>query len=310
VDVLTGTSSLPVPGESAATIGFFDGVHRGHQAVIGRVVEVARRRGLRPTVVTFDRHPLETLSPGKTPKLLTTLRRKAQLIETLGVEALFVLEFTEEVSRWMPEAFVDRVLVNGFHAAYIAVGANFTFGHKAAGNLEVLNSLGQARGFDVEGLSLSKVDGRPVSSTSVREAVAEGDLDWPRRALGRRYLVDGQVVPGAGRGKDLGFPTANLRTPSGLLLPARGVYAGRAGSGARWWTAAINVGVNPTFGDEPLHVEAHLLDFDGGLTGDVLAVEFWQRLRDEVAFPSSEALSEAIAEDVERTRAIVGSGAV
>jgi riboflavin kinase/FMN adenylyltransferase len=310
MEVVHGTSSLPVEGRSALTIGFFDGVHRGHQAVIRRVAEVAARRGLRPTVVTFDRHPLETLSPGKTPKLLTTLRRKAQLIEALGVETLFVLEFTEEISRWTPEAFVDRVLVNGLHTVYVAVGANFTFGHKAAGNLEVLSDLGQTRGFDVDGLSLFKVDGRPVSSTSVREAVAEGDLDWPHRALGRRYVVDGQVVPGAGRGKDLGFPTANLRTPGGLLLPARGVYAGRAGSGTRWWTAAINVGVNPTFGDEPLHVEAHLLDFDGALTGDVLAVEFWERLRDEVAFPSSEALSEAIADDVERTRAIVASGAV
>ncbi len=308
MEVVHGTSSLPLAGASAVCIGFFDGVHLGHQAVIGRVVEVGRQRGLRVVAVTFDRHPLETLSPGKTPKLLTTLRRKAELIEALGVDALFVLEFTEEVSRWAPEEFVDRVLVDGLHTRRVAVGANFTFGHKAAGNLAVLSELGASRGFTVEGLSLAKLDGRPVSSTSVREALAEGDLRWPRHALGRRYTVEGQVVAGAGRGRDLGFPTANLRTPDGLLLPGRGVYAGRAGTNGSWWTAAINVGTNPTFGEEPLHVEAYLLDFDGTVTGKVLTVEFWERLRDEVAFDSADHLVAQIDEDVKRTRELVSPG--
>lgn len=308
MEVVHGTSSLPLGGTSAVCIGFFDGVHLGHQAVIGRVVEVGRRGGLRAVAVTFDRHPLETLSPGKTPKLLTTLRRKAQLIESLGADALFVLEFTEELSRWSPEEFVERVLVGGLHTRHVAVGANFTFGHKAAGNLEVLGDLGAARGFTVEGLSLAKLDGRPVSSTSVREALAEGDLEWPRRALGRRYAVEGQVVAGAGRGHDLGFPTANLRTPEGLLLPGRGVYAGRAGADGSWWTAAINVGTNPTFGEEPLHVEAHLLDFDGTVAGKVLTVEFWERLRDEVAFDSADQLVAQIEEDVKRTHELLAPG--
>jgi riboflavin kinase/FMN adenylyltransferase len=300
-----GTAALPVRGASAVTIGFFDGVHRGHQAVIARTVNVARREGLRAVAVTFDRHPLHTLSPGKVPPLLTTLRRKAELIEALGVDTLFVLEFTDDVSRWPPEAFVDRVLVEGLGARRVVIGTNFTFGHRAAGNLTVLSRLGAERGFTAEGVSLFKVNGRPVSSTSIREAVAEGDLAWPERALGRRYAVDGSVVPGAGRGKNLGFPTANLRTPDGLLLPGRGVYAGRAGAGERWWKSAINVGTNPTFGDEPLHVEAHLLDFDGSVSGLVLTVEFWSRLRDEVRFDSAEALVGQIAEDVERTRTLV-----
>jgi riboflavin kinase/FMN adenylyltransferase len=307
MEVVQGSGALPLDIESSLTVGVFDGVHRGHRAVIGRAVEVARERGLEPVAVTFDRHPLEVLSPGKTPKLLTTLRRKAELIEVLGVSTLFVLEFTEEVSRWSPEDFVDRVLVRGLGARHVVVGANFTFGHKAAGNLEVLASLGAAAGFTVEGMALSKVAGRPVSSSSVREALAEGDLSWPMEALGRRYAVEGTVVPGAGRGKDLGFPTANLRTPDGVLLPGRGVYAGRAGSSGRWWTAAINVGMNPTFGEEPLHVEAYLLDFEGDLQGRVLAVEFWERLRDEERFDSAEALAEKMAEDVERTRALVGA---
>jgi riboflavin kinase/FMN adenylyltransferase len=240
--------------------------------------------------------------------LLTTLRRKAALIEELGVESLFVLEFTEEVSRWTPREFVERVLVEGLGVRHVVVGANFTFGHRAAGNLQVLADLGGQLGFSAEGLSVVKVDGRPVSSTSVREALAEGDLRWPERATGRRYVVEGQVVAGAGRGVDLGYPTANLRTPARLLLPGRGVYAGRALVEGRAWAAAINVGVNPTFGDEPLHAEAHLLGFRGDLRGRVLAVEFWDRLRDEVPFDSPEALAEQIGEDVERTRQLVTEG--
>jgi riboflavin kinase/FMN adenylyltransferase len=308
MEVVQGTGALPLDVESSLTIGVFDGVHLGHRAVIGRAVDVARRQGVQPVVVTFDRHPLEVLSPGKTPKLLTTLRRKAGLIEALGVSTLFVLEFTDEVSRWPPEGFVDRVLARGLGARHVVVGTNFTFGHKAAGNLEVLSGLGEARGFTVEGMTLSKVDGRPVSSSSIREALAEGDLAWPLRALGRRYSVEGTVVPGAGRGRDLGFPTANLRTPEGILLPGRGVYAGRAGLDGTWRTAAINVGMNPTFGDEPLHVEAYLLDFEGELTGRVLTVEFWDRLRDEERFGSVEALARQMADDVERTRTLVGAG--
>jgi riboflavin kinase / FMN adenylyltransferase len=307
MDIVQGSASLPLELESAVTIGVFDGVHLGHRAVIGRAVDVAARRGLQPAVVTFDRHPLDVLSPGKTPKLLTTLRRKAELIEALGVSTLFVLEFTEEVSRWSPREFVERVLVRGLGARHVVVGTNFTFGHKAAGNLEVLAELGAAQGFTVEGMGLAKVAGRPVSSTSIREALAEGDLEWPRRALGRRYAVEGTVVPGAGRGRDLGFPTANLRTPDGILLPGRGVYAGRAGLDGRWWTAAINVGINPTFGEEPLHVEAYLLDFDGDVQGRVLSVELWQRLRDEERFDSADALAARMAEDVARTRALVGA---
>jgi riboflavin kinase/FMN adenylyltransferase len=305
MDVLHGTSSLPIDGDAAVTIGFFDGVHRGHQAVIGRTVEVARKRGLRAVAVTFDRHPREVLTPGNVPRLLTTLRRKATLIEALGVDTLFVLEFTPEVARWPAEDFARRVLVEGLRARHAVVGANFTFGHRAAGNLEVLTDLGRAMGFDVEGVGLLRVDDRVVSSTSIREALAEGDLSWPRTALGRHHAVEGTVVPGAGRGKGLGWPTANLRTPEGLLLPARGVYAGRAGLDDRWWPAAVNVGINPTFGEEPLHVEAHLLGFEGELGGSVLTVEFWERLRDEVRFPSPEDLSRQIAQDVERTRELV-----
>lgn len=305
MDVIQGTSSLPLEGESAITIGFFDGVHRGHQAVIKRVVDVARQRDLRSVVVTFDRHPLQTLSPGKVPPLLTTLKRKASYIEELGADVLFVLEFNEGVSRWPPEEFVDRVLVQGLKTRHVSIGTNFTFGHKAAGNFQVLADLGVARDFKVEPVAIFKVDGRPVSSTSIREALAEGDLDWPERALGRRYIVEGHVVTGAGRGRGLGWPTANLRTPDGILLPGRGVYACRATVDGSTTAAAVNIGINPTFGGEPLHLEAHLLDFDEDIVGRVLAIEFWKRLRDEQRFDSAEALTKQIEQDVQHTRELV-----
>lgn len=310
MDVVHARELEPAGEPSSVTIGFFDGVHRGHQTVIRRAVEVAHERSLRPVAITFDRHPLQTLSPGKVPPLLTTLRRKADLIEALGVERLVVLEFTEEVSRWSAESFVERTLVRGLRANHVVVGTNFTFGHRAAGNFEMLSDLGERSGFTTSAVALFKVDGRPVSSSSIREALAEGDLTWPERALGRRYIVDGTVVPGAGRGRALGFRTANLRTPDGILLPGRGVYAGQAMALDRLWPAAVNIGVNPTFGPgTPLHVEAHLLDFDGDLLGTVMALEFWQRLRDEIPFDSPEELAKQIRADVERTRDIASTGA-
>ena len=306
MDLVRGMGSLPLRNAPAAvTIGFFDGVHRGHASVVRRTVDVAATRGLRPIAVTFDRHPREVLNPGAEPPLLTTLERKASLIAELGIASLVVLDFTDDFSRWPPDEFVERVLVDGVHAEHAIVGSNFTFGFKATGNLAVLTDLGASHGFSVEAVSLLKLDGRPVSSSSIREALAGGDLAWPTQALGRRFVLDGVVTSGAGRGRGLGFPTANLAIPPRMLLPGEGVYAGRAHLGDGSFAAAINIGTNPTFGGEPVHAEAFLLDFDGDLIGQPLAIEFWERLRDEKRFDSSEDLTRQIKEDVERTRALV-----
>jgi riboflavin kinase / FMN adenylyltransferase len=255
--------------------------------------------------VTFDRHPREVYAPGTEPPLLTTLERKAALLERLGLDELVVLPFTEEFSLWTPEEFVDRVLVDELAARRVVVGSNFTFGHKAAGTLATLRHLGAARGFGVEGTSLLTVDGRPVSSSSIREALLAGDLDWPARALGRRFAVDGRVVRGAGRGGGLGWPTANLEVPGRMLLPGPGIYAGTATVEGGTFAAAVSVGTNPTFGSEPLHVEAFLLDFEADVVGAPMSVEFWERLRDEERFDAAEELSRQIKDDVERTRGIV-----
>src|SRR5262245_36431821 len=304
-----GLDTLPLGAErTVVTVGFFDGVHLGHRAVLDRTVDAARERGVPAVAVTFDRHPREVLAPGSEPRLLTTVDRKAALIERAGIDVLVVLEFTPAFSRRSADDFIAHVLAGGLHAVHCVMGANFTFGHRAAGTVELLMERGPAHGFSAERVGLLELDGRPLSSSSIRGALAEGDLAWPRRALGRRFVLDGTVVTGAGRGHDLGFPTANLRTWPRLLLPGRGIYAGRALVGDGAHVAAISVGTNPTFGTEPLHVESYLLDFDGDLVGSDLAVEFWSYLRDEERFETPDALADAIAEDVRRTRETVANG--
>jgi len=304
--VLSGIPALPLDTSgTAVTIGFFDGVHLGHQTLLRRTVEVAKEEGLTPVAVTFDRHPRETLTPSNVPRLLTTIERKVALIEQMGIDTVLVVEFSAEFAKMTAEDFAREVLKEGLQTRHAVVGANFTFGYRALGTPAMLHELGADLGFTADAVALVELEGRTVSSSSIREALTEGDLDWPQRALGRRYAVDGEVVTGAGRGTGLGYPTANLRTWPRLLLPGRGIYAGRGLVGEGAHVAAIDVGTNPTFGIEPLHIESFLLDFDGDLVGAHMDVEFWSRLRDEVKYDSPDELVAQIADDVERTRAIV-----
>lgn len=305
---VAGVEALPLEHEpSVVTVGFFDGVHLGHRAVLARTVDRARERGIRSAAITFDRHPREILTPGREPRLLTTVERKASLIADLGIDTLVVLEFSTAFSKISAEDFVADVLVGAVHATHAVMGANFTFGYKAAGTVATLPQMGAPHGMTAEGVDLVDIEGgRIVSSTSVREALAAGDLGWPHTALGRRFVLDGEVISGHGRGQGLGFPTANLRTWPRLLLPGQGIYAGVAEVRGHRHLAAIDVGTNPTFGVEPLHVEAFLLDYEGAdVRGEPIAVEFWERLRDEVRYDAVDELVAAIADDVERTRLIV-----
>jgi riboflavin kinase/FMN adenylyltransferase len=307
MQVAMGLEALPKDDRpSIVTVGVFDGVHRGHQAVLDRTVEVAQDARLPAVAVTFDRHPRQTLTPGREPPLITTLERKLALIRARGVDAAVVLPFDQPFSERSPQWFVEEVLARGLEARAVVVGENFTFGHLGQGTVATLQEAGPALGFTAEGVGLVEIDGRTVSSSSVRAAVGEGDLTWPTQALGRRFAVDGRVVRGAGRGLGLGFPTANLEIPAKMLLPGRGIYAGRAVFEGGSHPAAIDVGTNPTFGWELLHVEAFLLDFDGDLSGVEMSLELWARLRDELRFESVDELVRQMAEDVERTRAVVG----
>lgn len=311
MEIVRGLDSLPLDTEPCvATVGFFDGVHLGHQAVFATVVERARERGVRSVAVTFDRHPREVLTPGSEPRLLTTVDRKAGLIEAAGIDVLVVLAFDRDFSLIPAEDFVRDILVHGVHAQHAAMGANFTFGFKAFGTMENLPELGAPLGLTAETVPLEQLDGKTVSSTSARQALSAGDLDWPLRALGRRFVLDGVVVTGHGRGKGLGYPTANLRTWPRLLLPGQGIYAGVAEHQGRCYRAAIDVGTNPTFGVEPLHVESFLLGFEGELPGQPLSIEFWARLRDEEKYDSIDELVKAIAIDVGRTERLIPAEAL
>ncbi|HYJ62021.1 MAG TPA: bifunctional riboflavin kinase/FAD synthetase [Actinomycetota bacterium] len=305
--VLHGLDALPLDGgPTVATVGFFDGVHRGHQAVVETIVARGRERGTSTVAITFDRHPAEILRPGSEPRLLTTVERKAALLGACGIETLVVLAFDRDFSLIPAEEFVATVLVQGVHAVHVAMGENFTFGFKAAGTMATLPAMAAAHGMTAEAVPLVRLGDRVVSSTSIREALAGGDLAWPAEALGRRFVLDGEVVTGHGRGRGLGFPTANLRTGPRLLLPGHGIYAGVADYHGRRYRTALDVGTNPTFGVEPLHVEAFLLDFEGDdMPGKPLAIEFWARLRDEVRYDSVDELVAAIAADVARTEAVV-----
>jgi riboflavin kinase / FMN adenylyltransferase len=302
-------------GRTVITVGMYDGVHRGHQVLIGAAVSRARAMRRPCLLLTFDPHPAEVVRPGSHPAILTSLDRKAELVAELGVDAMCVLPFTPEFMRLSPETFTHTVLVEQLHAAQVVVGENFTYGHKAAGNVQTLTVEGRRFGFAVEGIPLAAVDDDAVtiSSTYIRACVAAGDMASAGRALGRPHRVDGVVVRGDRRGRDMGYPTANVESPAFTAIPADGVYAGhlvtrdpRSGASRERFPAAISVGSNPTFQGSRRSVEAFVLDYDGDLYGEHVGVEFVERLRPMIAFPDVEALLEAMAKDVSDTRQILG----
>lgn len=292
-------------GRSVVTIGVFDGVHRGHQAIIRHAVATARASGLSSVVLTFDPHPAEVVRPGSHPAVLTGPQFKADLIEALGVDALCVLPFTMDFSRLAPDEFVHDVLVEHLHAATVVVGENFRFGHKAAGDVTLLTELGRRFGFSVENSPLLTDDGTTFSSTYVRACIAAGDVSAAALALGRDHRVEGVVVRGDQRGRGMGFPTANLETLPHAAVPADGVYAGWLIRGGKRLPAAVSVGTNPTFSGTQRRVEAHVLDFDDDLYGEHVGVDFTAYIRPMTPFTSVEGLIEAIAADVEQTRVIL-----
>jgi riboflavin kinase / FMN adenylyltransferase len=302
-------------GPSVVTIGVFDGVHRGHQRLVGQAVACGRELDLPVVVVTFDPHPSEVVRPGTHPAMLSTQKYRAELLAREGVDAVCVLPFTLEFSRLSPEDFVEHTLLESLHAAAVVVGENFRFGHRAAGDVALLTELGERFGFSVRGVGLVTEEdgGDGVSSTHVRELVAAGDVEAALRALGRPHRVEGTVVRGEQRGRELGYPTANLECPPYTAIPDDGVYAGWLQLGPRArptpgerLPAAISVGTNPTFDGEERRVEAYALDrTDLDLYGDHVAVDFLARIREMIKFESIITLVEQMADDVERTRVLI-----
>lgn len=300
--IIQGLAACPSDADpSAVALGVFDGIHLGHRAILGRAVAQARAQGLQATACTFDPHPVEVLQPGRAPAPLTTLAERLALIAETGIDATVLVAFTPAVAAIEPETFVADVLVRALRARDVVVGFNHRFGRGARGDPALLEALGRRHGFRTHVVPPLMLDGVPVSSTGIRNALARGDLEQAARWLGRPWTVQGTVVAGAGRGRALGFPTANVQTERPVVLAA-GVYACLAEVEGRTWQAVANIGVRPTFGEADLAVEAHLLDFSGDLYGRALRLTFLRRLRDERKFPSAEALRAQIALDVAAAR--------
>jgi len=295
-------------GPTAVVIGNFDGVHLGHQHVVGRAREIADAEGLTLVAVTFDPHPMAVLRPEHAPSALTTIEDRTRLLGEAGVDAVFALPFDREIAGWSPEEFIDRVLVDSLHVSAVVVGANFRFGHRASGDVATLREAGESRGFVAEGIAL---DGGPQvwSSTYVRTCLATGDVSGASEALGRPFTVRGVVVEGDKRGKELGFPTANVPAHGEVMAPADGVYAGRLRrlDTGESFPAAISVGTNPTFdGNRESRVESYVLDrADLELYGVEVEVSFLSRLRGMVAFESVDKLVAQMNDDVEQARRIL-----
>ena len=306
--IIRDLTELGVPSQRAClAIGVFDGVHLGHQQVIRQTISDAQRQGAIPVVITFDRHPNSVVAPERTPPLIYSLAQKLRVIASIGPQAAFLIQFDRAFSEQSGEVFI-RELARGFgQIQSICVGSNFTFGHKRSGNVALLKTLGQELKFAVHGLAAVSLDGKTVSSTRIREAIRNGNLDAASQMLGRTYAVAGSVTQGDQLGRELGFPTANLDV-TGLALPPDGVYAVHVCAQGESYRGVLNIGHRPTLQTpEALRrFEVHVLDFDGDLYGQEIEVIFGEKLRDEQKFPSLEALTQQIARDIAAARGLFG----
>lgn len=290
---------------SSVTIGNFDGVHKGHQKLIKRTCEKARAQDLTSVVVTFHPHPLTVLSHGTTPPFITLTEQKIELISQFGPRVALMLEFTREMAALAPEEFITRYLVGGLNMKELTIGYDYHMGKGRSGDYAKLKSIGESLGFGVERLEPVSLDGAIVSSTRIRDLVQSGDVWNARPLLGRFYQVKGEVIHGMKRGgKLLGFPTANLKLVD-ELFPKNGVYAVWVESDGKPHMGVANIGKNPTFGNDALSVEAHLMDFSGDLYGSDIRIHFVQRIRDEIKFNGIDELKARITKDVELGKAIL-----
>jgi riboflavin kinase / FMN adenylyltransferase len=281
----------------AVAIGNFDGVHKGHARIVERLLAQAKKCGGPAVVFTFDPHPVRLLRPEQAPPPLTWTERKAELLAALGVDATIAYPTDEALLQLSPEQFFQQIVSDKLGAWALVEGPNFFFGHRREGNIETLRQLCAAKGILLDVVEPLVIDDAPVSSSRIRQCIADGQIDEANQMLTQSYRIRGMVRHGAARGAKIGFPTANVDAID-TLLPGAGVYAGRCKVEGRAWPAAINVGGNPTFGEQTLKVEVHLVGFHDSLYGQPLEVDFLARLRDIVQFPGVAALKTQLAQDV------------
>lgn len=297
-------SSLPPDvGETVVTVGTFDGVHRGHHAVLEEIGDRARRRDSRSILVTFDRHPLTVVRPEAAPALLTTPDEKKAILAQSELDYVAFLPFTWTLSRYTPEEFIRLVLLSRFRVAELVIGHDHGFGRSRSGSIDTARRLGAELGFDVDVVEAVTAGDETISSTKIREAVAAGDVERAARGLGRPYSFRGPVVHGMGRGRDLGFPTANIEAPGGRkLLPLEGIYAVRASLRDDICNGLLHLGPRPTFAGSPPSIELYLLDFDRDIYGERVQIDFLRRLRGVEPFASAADLVEQMRRDEQQAR--------
>ncbi len=289
------------------TIGNFDGVHRGHLALFDKVKERAKAIRGQSAVMTFDPHPLKRLRPKDAPPMITDVPHKLELIANAAIDVIFCLAFTEKFAAVSAEDFIEDILVKRIGVKELVVGYDYVFGNKRKGDIALLREMGSKLGFSLHVMPPVSVEGATVSSTAVRRLVRDGDLKEASVLLGRYHEISGRVVKGMNRGgRLLGFPTANLIAVE-TLIPRTGVYCGRASVEGKAFDCVVNIGYNPTFPEGKFSIEAHLLAFDGDLVGKELSLILFERIRDERAFKTPEALSDQIAMDVETARRLLSS---
>ena len=294
----------PPPAEgSAITIGVFDGVHRGHQAVLADVAERADG-SFEQVALTFDVHPRSVVAPGSAPQQLTTVAQRIEMFDSLGIDQVGVLPFAD-LRTSSPDGFVSKILVGAFNARLVAVGTDFRYGAERAGDVATLRRAGLGYGFEVDAVELLEEDGGAISSTTIRSSLAVGEVIEAAELLGRPYELVGEVIEGDKRGKTIGFPTANVIFGSETALPANGVYAVQVGVGKEVLDGVCNVGIRPTFGGDSVVVEAHILDWYGDLYGSQIKVWFIDRIRDEMKFDNVERLVAQITADAETARRLL-----
>lgn len=286
------------------TLGNFDGVHLGHQAIFKQVVARALEDGGTSVAFTFEPHPLKVLAPQRSPRLLSTFREKMEQIEASGMDLVICAKFTPEFASQNPEDFVREVLVGTIGVKDLFVGHDYAFGKDRMGDIAFLRDAGMRHGFGVHVIGPVKVEGIVVSSTKIRSLIMDGEVCLASKLLGRPYSIEGTVIPGHSRGRDIGFPTANITTPN-ELPPREGVYAVTILVEGKEYRGAANIGKNPTFGDDVPSYEVHILDFDGDLYGKFLKMRFLKRVRDEVKFKTVEELKAQIKKDVEKVRSVL-----
>ncbi len=306
MQILRDLAELPTRLRGGAVaIGNFDGVHRGHARIMSTLVRRAEQVGGPAVVFTFDPHPVRLLRPEQAPPPLTWTERKAELLRALGVDAMVAYPTDEALLELSPQEFFDRIIRQALDARALVEGPNFFFGHNRSGDVELLGQLAASAGVKLEVVEPYVLEGEIVSSSRVRRAIAQGEVEMAARLLTQPYRIRGMVTHGAGRGAKIGFPTANVDAID-TLLPAKGIYAGRGYAAEANWPAAIHVGPNPTFGEQTLKVEVHLIGCRQTLYGEPLEVDFLARLRDVETFPTVEALQRQMTRDVEQTLQIVG----